>query len=323
VSFAVVRSFSAVFFGTPEFAVPCLDALHALADVRALVCQPDKPSGRGMVLAPPPTKVRATELGIPVLQPTKLRTGEFAATLRALEVDVALVVAYGRILPLDVLQAPRLGCVNVHGSILPKYRGAAPIQWAVANGDEETGVTLMQMDEGMDTGDMLHIARTPLGPNETSLELGQRLSQLGAALVTAELPRFVQGLLTRQVQDASLATVAPILKKDDGRLDFAMPARAVHNRVRAMVPWPGAKAMLQGKTIKVLETSLVDEKSEAMLTEGAPGQVLIADKHGVIVQCRGLTRVRLVRVQLEGKKPVSASDWVAGRGVRAGDVLGS
>ena len=220
-------AFRAVFFGTPHFAVPCLDALAEIAEVAAVVCQPDRPQGRGLELQAPPVKVRATELGIVVHQPTKLRTGEFAAWLREQKADVALVVAYGRILPKDVLDAPRLNCVNVHASLLPRLRGAAPITWAVVRGEPETGITLMQMDEGMDTGAMLEQLKTPIDPEETAGELSERLAAMGALAVRKGLPKFVAGGYTPIAQDHAAHTVAPILKKEDGRIDWTKDARAV------------------------------------------------------------------------------------------------
>ncbi|HVJ93337.1 MAG TPA: methionyl-tRNA formyltransferase [Labilithrix sp.] len=314
------KAFRAVFFGTPQFAVPCLDALVSIADVAAVVCQPDKPQGRGLELAAPPVKVRAIELGLNVVQPTKLRTGEFAAWLREQKVDVALVVAYGRILPKDVLEAPRLGCVNVHASLLPKYRGAAPITWAVVRGEPETGITLMQMDEGMDTGAMLELYTTEIGTDETAGELSERLSALGALAVQKGLPKYVAGGLSPNAQDHSKATVAPMLKKEDGRIDFDTPARAVHDHVRGMSPWPGAFTTSRGKTLKVHATRVTDPpRSDAKVV---PGTVVLADKSRVVVACAERA-IELVRVQLEGKKAIAASDWVAGRGVAEGDVLGS
>lgn len=313
------KSFRAVFFGTPQFAVPCLDALAEIADVVGVVCQPNKPQGRGLALAAPPVKVRAIELGLNVVQPTKLKTGEVAAWVREQKADVALVVAYGRILPKDVLEAPRLGCVNVHASLLPKYRGAAPITWAVVRGEPETGITLMMMDEGMDTGAMLEQFTTEIAPDETAGELSERLSALGALAVRKGLPRYVAGAYTPVSQDHSQATVAPILKKDDGRIDFARPARAVHDHVRGMSPWPGAFTMSRGKGLKVHATRVTDLPAGA---SAPPGAVVLADKSRVVVAC-GERAVELLRVQLEGKRAISASEWVAGRGVAEGDVLGA
>ena len=310
--------FRAVFFGTPQFAVPCLEALVEIADVAAVVCQPDKPSGRGLEVAPPPVKKRALELGLTVVQPTKLKTGEFAAWLREQKVDVALVVAYGRILPQDVLDAPRLGCVNVHASLLPKLRGAAPITWAIVRGEPETGVTLMQMDAGMDTGAMLQQFATPITEEETAGELAERLSALGALATRTGLPTYVTGGYIPIAQDHSRATVAPMLKKEDGRIDFTKPARAVHDHVRGMTPWPGAATTSRGKTLKVHTTRVTDIPAGS----AAPGTVVFADKTRVVVAC-GERGVELTRVQLEGKKAIAAGDWFVGRGVAEGDKLGS
>ena len=313
------KAFRAVFFGTPQFAVPCLDALAEIADVVAVVCQPDKPQGRGLEVVAPPVKQRATTLGLTVVQPTKLRTGEFAAWLREQNVDVALVVAYGRILPKDVLDAPRLGCVNVHASILPKYRGAAPITWAVVHGEPESGVTLMKMDEGMDTGDMLEVLSTEIVAEETAGDLSERLSALGALAVRKGLPKYVAGGYTPIQQDHTKATAAPILKKEDGRIDFSRPARAVHDHVRGMSPWPGAFTTSRGKNLKVHATRVTDLPVGA--SAHVPGTVVLADKSRVVVAC-GERAIELTRIQLEGKKAIQASDWFAGRGVAEGDILG-
>lgn len=310
-------TFRAVFMGTPQFAVPCLDALVEIAEVAAVVCQPDKPVGRGLELTPPPVKKRALELGLAVEQPTKLRTGAFATWLRDLKVDVALVVAYGRILPGDVLSAPRLGCVNVHASLLPKYRGAAPITWAVVHGEPESGVTLMQMDEGMDTGAMLEKFPTPIGDDETAGELGERLSAIGALAVRKGLPKYVAGGYVPEAQDHAKATTAPMLEKENGRIDWSKPARTVHDHVRGMQPWPGAFTTSRGKMLKVYHTHVVDVPAG----DAAPGTVVLCDKHRVVVAC-GERGVELQRVQLEGKKQMAAADWVAGRGIAEGDRLG-
>jgi methionyl-tRNA formyltransferase len=316
-------SFRAVFFGTPGFAVPCLDALVEIADVVAVVCQPDKPVGRGLETTAPPVKERARELGLPVVQPQKLRTGEFAAWLRAQDADVALVVAYGRILPADVLAAPRLGCVNVHASLLPKLRGAAPISWAIVRGETETGITLMKMDEGMDTGAMLERHPTPISDEETAGELSLRLSALGAHVTRMGLPKYVEGKLVATPQDASLATVAPLLQKEDGRIDFEKPARAVHHHIRGMSPWPGAFTVSRGKVLKVHHARVTELPGALPRTSVAavPGTVVFADKSRVVVAC-GERGVELLRVQLAGKKIVTASEWFMGRGVAEGDSLG-
>jgi methionyl-tRNA formyltransferase len=309
-------TFRSVFFGTPAFAVPCLDALAEISEVCGVVCQPDKPQGRGHVVAAPPVKARALELGLDVFQPEKVRDGALQAWLAERNVDVALVVAYGRILPGDVLRTPKMGCVNVHASLLPKYRGAAPITWAIVRGEAETGVTLMNMDEGMDTGDMLERFVTPIGPDETAGELSERLSALGARAVRKGLPRVIAGGYTPEPQDSARSTLAPILSKQDGRIDFSKSAVEVHNHVRGMSPWPGAFTRARGKIVKVHETRV----SDAAKSGAAPGEVILADKTGVIVACK-TGSIELLRVQLEGKKPVRGTEWEGGRGVAEGDLL--
>ena len=311
-------AFRSLFFGTPAFAVPCLDALHEISEIVGVVCQPDKPSGRGMTLAPPPVKARAVELGLPLVQPTKLRTGEFGAWVKEQRADVALVVAYGRILPRDVLDGPRLGCVNVHASLLPKYRGAAPITWAVVNGETETGITLMVLDEGMDTGATLEMFPAPLGPDETAGELSDRLASMGAGAVRAGLLRYVAGGYVPVAQDHARATAAPMLKKEDGLVDFSRAARRVHDHVRGMNPWPGAYTRHGGKTVKLHRTQVAD-----IARPGAkPGEVIVADKSRLTVACGEGTSVDILSLQLEGRKPVRGVEWVMGRGVAEGEVLG-
>ncbi|HEY4015922.1 MAG TPA: methionyl-tRNA formyltransferase [Polyangiaceae bacterium] len=310
--------FRALFFGSPAFAVPSLDALHELGAVAGVVCQPDKPAGRGLAMTPPAVKTRALELGLTVVQPTKLRTGEVAAWARSLSADVALVVAYGRILPRDVLDAPRLGCVNVHASLLPKYRGAAPITWAVVNGEAETGVTLMKLDEGMDTGPTFARVVTAIGPEETGGALSERVARLGADAVREWLPRYVAGQCRLEPQDERLASMAPLLEKSHGRVDWSKSARRVYDHVRGMSPWPGAFTLLRGRTLKIHRARVVDLTAGG----GAPGEVLFADKTRVVVAC-GEGCVELVDVQPEGKRVMEASQWVLGRGVSGGDVLGA
>jgi methionyl-tRNA formyltransferase len=260
-----------------------------------------------MKLTPPPIKVLAQSLGLPVLQPTKVRTPEFAAELRATNSDLAVVVAYGRILTVPVLEAPRLGCVNVHGSLLPKYRGAAPIQWAIVCGETVTGVSLMQMDAGMDTGPELARASLAIGPDETAGELALRLSQLGAALLRRELPRFWAGEL-RAVPQPEGATLAPLLRKEDGELDWSEPAARIHDRVRGLTPWPGAQTTLAGARVKVHRTRLLAALGES----SEPGRVLEADPHGIVVAC-GQGRLAITELQFDGGKRMSASAALAGR----------
>jgi methionyl-tRNA formyltransferase len=305
----------ALFFGSPAFAVPSLDALRDIAEVVGVICQPDKPAGRGLTLTPPPVKDRALEVGLPVVQPTQLRTGEFGRWVLEKRVDVALVVAYGRILPGDVLAAPRLGCVNVHASLLPKYRGAAPIAWAIARGERQTGITLMKLDLGMDTGPTFASVVTDIGPDETAGELSARLSALGAESVRSWLPSYVAGLCALVPQSQTGASVAPMLRKENGRIDWSNSGSAIHAHVRAMTPWPGAFTTAKGRTVKVHATRVRDARQAS-----PPGEVLIADKACLVVAC-GDGCVELLTVQPEGKRAMRAAEWVVGRGVAQGDRL--
>jgi methionyl-tRNA formyltransferase len=307
----------AIFFGTPEIAVPSLEALAEIAEVTAVVCQPDRPAGRGLELKPPAVKARALELGLPVTQPTKVRTPDFAAWVASREADVALVIAYGRILPKAVLDAPRRGCMNLHASLLPKYRGAAPITWAVVDGETETGISLMQMDEGMDTGPVFAMHRVPIGPDTTAGELSLALGRAAAEVVRSELAKAVDGELVAKPQDERGATHARMLEKVDGRIDFSKSARRVHDHVRGMTPWPGAFTELGGKTFKVLETRVAEGAA------GAPaGTIVVAAKGRVEIAC-GEGRIALVRGQAEGKKALGAQELVAGRTLVEGARLGS
>jgi methionyl-tRNA formyltransferase len=310
----------AIFFGTPQLAVPSLDALVGMADVVRVVCQPDRPAGRGMKLRPPPVKERALELGLEVVQPTKVRTPEFAESLRALEADVAVVIAYGRILPRAVLDAPRRGCVNVHASILPRWRGAGPIQWSIVSGDAETGVCLMQMDEGMDTGPVFTIARVPIGENTTAGELSLELAACAAGVVRASLAKAVSGELVAEAQDHARATHARLLEKSDGRVDFTKRAKAVHDHVRGMTPWPGASTTIDdGKTTKTLK--LLETRLGAESTEAAPGTVVHASGDRIEIAC-GTGTITLLRAQIEGRKALGARELVSGRAIAAGQLLG-
>ncbi len=306
-----------MFFGLPAFAVPSLDALHDVANVVGVVCQPDKPAGRGLALAAPAVKIRALDMGLPVVQPSKLRTGDFGAWLRAQRADVALVVAYGRILPAEVLSAPRFGCINVHASLLPKYRGAAPIAWAVARGEIETGITLMQLDEGMDTGPVFARVATPIEEEETAGDLSARLALIGADAVREWLPKYVRGAVVLEAQSPDLASMAPLLAKEDGRVDWSAKATTVHDHVRAMNPWPGAFTTARSQRIKLHTTRVLSGSR----TGGRAGEVVVADKTRVVVAC-GEGCVDLLAVQPPGRRTMTASEWVAGRGVAEGEMLG-
>ena len=298
--------------------MPCLDALHEISDIAVVISQPDRPAGRGLAMRAPAVKQRALELGLEVWQPRKVRTADFAARLRAIEADVAVVVAYGRILPRAVLDAPRLGCVNVHASLLPRWRGAAPIQWSIVHGDEETGVTLMQVDEQMDAGPILALAATPIEAADDAATLSARLSTMGAEILRAQLPRYVAGELTPQSQDDALATMAPLLKKEHGRIDWNRPARAVHNQIRGMNPWPGAHTVLGDRRIKVHRTL-----ATTLDPEGAkPGQVIALDPEGILVACAEGT-LEIQELQESGRKRVDARSFASGRGVAVGDCFSS
>ncbi len=308
----------ALFFGTPAIAVPSLEALASIADVVGVVCQPDRPAGRGLELKAPPVKVKASELGLPVVQPEKIRTPEFAAWVKDAAADVALVIAYGRILPKAVLDAPRRGCMNLHASILPRYRGAAPITWAIAGGEAETGISLMQMDEGMDTGPVFTIHRTPIGPATTADELAIELGALAARVVREDLRRAAGGELEATPQDHGAATHAPLLKKEDGRVRWDRSARQIHDHIRGMTSWPGAFTTLEGKTLKVLAARV---ESETDSGGAPPGTVVMAGRSVVIVAC-GAGAIQILRAQAEGRKPLAAADLVAGRTLQTGMVLG-
>jgi len=294
--------------------VPCLEALHETTEIVAVISQPDRPAGRGLQMRPPAVKKRALELNLDVWQPAKVRTAELARRLRLLDAEVAVVVAYGRILPPAVLQAPRRGCLNVHASLLPRWRGAAPIQWSIIHGDEATGVTLMKMDEGMDTGPILATRSTPIDALEDAAALSERLSNMGAALLRDELPRYIAGELVPRPQDDGAATMAPLLTKQDGRIDWNKPARAVHNQIRGMNPWPGALAVLGRRRIKVHRAV-----ASTLDPEGAkPGTVIALDAEGILVACTEGT-LEIQELQESGHRRVDARAFATGRGIAVGD----
>lgn len=299
-----------VFMGTPDFAVPSLAALFDVGDVVAVVTQPDKPRGRGQEVSASPVKQLALARGVPVLQPPRIKNTGFADELRALAPDVTVVTAYGKILPRDVLEAPRLGSVNVHASLLPRFRGAAPIQWAIAHGDAETGVCLMRMDEGLDTGPVLACARLPIAPDETSATLHDKLARLGGDLLRTELPRYLAGALAPVPQPTEGVVYAPLISKEDGRLDFTRPAVELERRLRAFFPWPGTHTQLEGKGLKVL-------RARVGQGAGEPGTVLAAGPQGLEVAC-GTGSLVLTELQPEGKRAMGAQEFLAGRKVVPG-----
>ena len=303
-----------VFMGSPEFAVPTLRVVSALENVVGVVTQPDKPAGRGQKVAWPSVKRYAIERGLPVLQPKRARDPELVDALRALAPDVAVVVAYGKILPQAVLDVPRLGCLNVHGSLLPRYRGAAPVQWAVINGDAETGVTIMRLDAGMDTGPMLLWRALKIGDDETSGALAARLAGIGAEVMAVALGRLKAGALVETPQDDTLATMAPMLRKELGNLDFTWPAERLRNLVRGVDPWPGAHTYLDGELLKVWGARRAPGK-------GQPGEVLGVEPEGLVVAC-GEGSLSFAELQLAGRKRLPAAAFVAGRPIAPGTRLG-
>jgi methionyl-tRNA formyltransferase len=300
-----------VYLGTPEFAVAPLAALHAAGhEIAAVVAQPDRPAGRGGALREPATKRWARERGIPVLQPEKVRDGRLAAELRALAPDVLCVAAYGRILGKDLLDLAPHGALNVHGSLLPKYRGAAPIQWAIANGEAETGVTIMRMDEGLDTGDMLLQRTLAIGPADTAETIAPRLAALGGEALVLALALAAEGKLVPVRQDPAQATLAPILTKEHGRVDWTLPAKAIHDRLRGFTPWPGAWTTLDGKLLKLLEAEVEDVRADA--ARWVPGTATAITGRGLAVWCAYPSALLVRRLQLEGKAPQAAADFVNG-----------
>lgn len=302
------------FLGSPEFAVPCLRALVAHHEVALVVSQPDKPAGRGGAVSSPAVVVAARELGLPVIQPRSARSGELRDALAATGAQLAVVVAYGKILPADVLAALPGGCINVHGSLLPRYRGAAPVQRAVIDGEAETGVAIMQLDEGMDTGPVWLTRRVAIDPDETAGELMQRLAPIGAAALLEALSVIAAGGAAPVAQDAAGATHAAMLDKADGAIDFAQPAAAVAARIRGLDPWPGAVAMLRGAAVKLF-------RARGVAGSGAAGSVLAIDADGVHVACAdGAVAIR--ELQAAGRKRMAAAAFAAGRGIAVGDVLG-
>jgi methionyl-tRNA formyltransferase len=307
-----------VFFGSGAFAIPSFEALvNGEHDVVALVTQPDREKGRGRATAPPALKPVAEGRGVPLLQPRRIKEPSALDAVKALAPELCIVVAYGQILPRSILELPPHGCINVHGSLLPRYRGAAPIQWAVTNGESETGVTTMLLDEGMDTGPLLLRRETPIGSDETAGELEPRLAALGAALLLETLEGLRQGTLRPTPQDASAATLAPILRKQDGHVDWSSDAAALGRRVRGFSPWPGTFTAWSGATLKLLRAMPAEG-----FTQASPGEVAWVDRSGVTVACGGGTLLQLLEVQPESRKAMSAAAWATGARLAPGARLG-
>jgi methionyl-tRNA formyltransferase len=309
-----------IFMGTPDFAVAALDALcRDGREVILAVTQPDRQKGRGRKVIQTPVKVCAEKWGVPVFQPARIREAGAIEQIRSLEPDLIVVAAFGQILPQELLDIPRLGCINIHASLLPRLRGAAPIQWSVINGDTESGITLMQMDAGLDTGDILFQESVPIGPQETGESLYDRLAQLGGEMIVKYLPAIEAGDIHPVPQQDSLSTYAPMLKKEMGEIDWTMPAGQIEQRMRGMLPWPGAYTTLGGHILKIWRARV---QTDAQVPAGtSPGTVLYTDKKTICVAA-GQGALELLEVQAEGKKRMETDAFLRGTKVSAGDVLG-
>lgn len=309
-----------LFMGTPDFAVLPFRVLQETFEVVGVVTQPDKPKGRHMTLTPPALKLAAVEMNIPVFQPTTLKDGMFQKTLDQLKPDVIVVVAYGKILPKYILDFPKYGCINLHGSILPKYRGAAPMQRALIDGEKETGVTTMCMAEGLDTGDMLEIAKISITEDDNFETVHDRLSEIGASLLVSTLLKLQDGSLVPQKQDDSLATYAAKIENQDCRIDFSQSANTVFNQVRGLSPFPLAYCKHNGKMLKVIECRM--QNLDNSYSDKVCGEVVSLDKGCITVKCKdGMISIRAVLP--EGKSRMKASDYINGRKIQVGDILES
>ena len=307
-----------VFMGTPDFSVPALKALvEAGHEVAAVVTQPDRPRGRGKELQMTPVKVQALAYGIPVYQPEKVKDPAFVEILRNLKPEVIVVIAFGQILSRDILDLPPYGCINIHASLLPKYRGAAPIQWAVIDGEKETGVTTMMMDVGLDTGDMLEKTIIPLDPKETGGSLFDKLSQAGGPLILSTLEKLKAGTAVRTPQTDEDSTYAKMLTKSLGQIDWSMEAAAIERLIRGLNPWPSAYTFVHGKTLKIWDADVLKESSDG----AAPGQIIRTDPHSLIVAA-GEALLSIRELQLEGKKRMDVETFLRGYTIEKGEILG-
>jgi methionyl-tRNA formyltransferase len=303
-----------VYLGTPRFAVPTLERIvEAGHQVVAVVTQPDRPRGRGQQVAPPPVKEAALLLGLPLYQPERVRRPEAVEFLRGLKAEAMVVVGYGQIIPQVVIDLAPLGIINVHASLLPNYRGAGPIQWAIVKGETRTGVTTMRIDAGLDTGDMLLKRETGIGEDENAIELGERLSVMGADLLVETLQGLAAGTIVPEKQDNAQATLVPLLKKEDGLIDWTRPAWDIHNQVRGLQPWPGAHTTFRGQPLQVWQTKLLATSSTT------PGS-LISIKP-LIVSC-GSSGLELLEVQQQGRKRMSGADFANGQRLSENEILG-
>jgi methionyl-tRNA formyltransferase len=303
-----------IFCGTPAFAVPTLEKLAAHR-VHLVVTRPDRPKGRGLELVASPVKQSALKLNLPITQPDRIKTNvEFRAQLAAIKPDAIIVVGYGRIIPQWMLDLPRLGNINLHASLLPKYRGAAPIQWAIANGETVTGVTTMRIDAGLDTGDILLQQEFPIAPDATSQTIAPELAAVGADLMVDTLAGLEAGIIHPRKQDDSQSSLAPILKKEDGLVDFSRSANEIYNRLRGFQPWPGAYTKFRGKTLQILESRPVDGS--------LPPAELKVDGRRLLAGCAQNTALELIEIQIEGKKRTTAHDFIQGYRPKPSETLG-
>lgn len=315
-----VSSLRVIFMGTAPLSCASLEALRGTEglEVLAVVTQPDRPKGRDLKLQPSPVKVLALRENLSALQPERARRPEFISQVRELQPDLITVAAYGQILPKELLEIPRFGCINVHTSLLPKYRGAGPIQWAILNNEPETGVTIMKMDEGLDTGDILSQERTPITAQDTAQTLHDRLARMGADLLVRTIPDYVSGRIKPVPQPSEGVSYAPKIKKQDGLIDWGQPSRWIWNRVRGLVPWPGAFTFLAKQGEKHM---LKLWAAEAVGAFGAAGEVLKTDKNGIVIAC-GQGALRITELQLEGGKRLKAAPFLAGHHLGMGEKLG-
>lgn len=310
-----------VFMGTPDFSVPALQALISAHEVAAVVTQPDKPKGRGKAMQYPPVKEAALSAGIPVYQPVRVREEAFVEKLREINPDVIVVAAFGQILPESILNLPRYGCINIHASLLPKYRGAAPIQRAVINGEKESGITIMYMEKGLDTGDMIDRVTVPLDEKETGASLHDKLSLAGGPLILKALSDIEAGKAERIRQDDSLSSYAPMLTREEGEIDWSQDAVRIERLIRGMNSWPSAYTFLDGKMLKIWEADLAESEDEGEKEALCPGCVVRVSKDAFYVQCGdGLLKIR--SLQLQGKKRMDTAAFLLGRKLEAGLILG-
>jgi methionyl-tRNA formyltransferase len=318
-----------VFCGTPQFAVPAFRQLLAQPDFQivAAVTQPDRPRGRGQEVSFSPVKEAAIAAGIPVHQPEKIRAPGAQELLQKLAPDVIVIIAYGQIIPARLLPIPKLGWINLHASLLPKYRGAAPINWAIVNGETKTGVTSMRIDAGMDTGEMLLQREMEIGPKETAPALAARMSELGAPLMVETLRGLADGSIVPRAQAHEDASSAPMLKKEDGRIDWSRPAQEIFNRIRGFAPWPGAYTSFRGQTCHIWGEPASNDLGDLGAQNPHPGDTasagaLLVERNTVMVQCGGTTYLRLLGVKLEGRKQISAAEFVNGAHLLTSEHLG-